>query len=198
MQAPTFSNRIYQWAIQKASSSKAPLWLALLFLLEIFLFIPLDAVLLFFCSGNRKKIFLYALIAAFASTLSGLIGYGIGALIWDLAEPIVIPHLISPSLFEKIATHFDQYEHWAVFFASLIPFPLKALSVAAGVFDIGELSFTFYLLMARLTRFFLIGGATLLFKEKLSRFLERHFHHILFIVLIKIIAVVLFFWFLSQ
>src|SRR6187431_3120562 len=75
---------LYSWALQKATSPKAPLWIGLLFALELFLFIPLDAILMFFCLQNRSRIFLYASIATIASLVSGLIGYFLGHFLWDL------------------------------------------------------------------------------------------------------------------
>ena len=49
------TTKLYHWAIQKASSTKAPLWLALLFALELVLFVPLDAILMFFCLQKRSN-----------------------------------------------------------------------------------------------------------------------------------------------
>src|SRR5690348_13325392 len=80
-------NKLYSWAIQKAASPKAPLWIGLLFFLELFLFIPLDAILMFFCLQNRSRIFLYAGIATIASLCSGLIGYLFGHFLWDMIAP---------------------------------------------------------------------------------------------------------------
>lgn len=188
------SHRFYQWAIEKANSSKAPLWIFFLFALEIILFIPLDAVLLFFCLQNRSKALVLALIAAFASAISGLLGYLIGHFLWDLIDSYIVPQWISASLFNKISFHFQTYEGGAVFLGSLLPFPLKALSVVAGVFDLGALSFTLYLLAARLVRFGLIAIASLFWGEKMKDLLDRHFHRIALAIGAKIAAAFLFLW----
>ena len=189
-----YAMRLYQWATQKASSSKAPLWIALLFTLEIVLLIPMDAILMFFCLQNPRKTFLYVLIASFASALSATIGYMLGHFLWDLIGSYVVPSLVSASLFERIAGHFQLYENWAVFFASFFPFPLKALSLAAGVFHVGFFSFFCYLSMARLLRFSLVGGSMLIWGEKVKNFIDRHFHRILLVAGAKVAAVFLFFW----
>ena len=65
------TTKLYNWALQKANSSKAPYWIALLFSLELVLLIPLDAILIFFCLQNRKRIGLDVALAAFTSTISG-------------------------------------------------------------------------------------------------------------------------------
>src|SRR3990167_11175599 len=95
------SAKLYNWAIDKASSEKAPLWLGLLFSMEIFLLIPLDAVMMFFCLQKRSNIFLYIMIATLASVFSGVIGYLFGHFLWDLVGNWVVPHLISISSFER-------------------------------------------------------------------------------------------------
>ncbi len=192
------TTKLYNWAIEKASSTKAPLWLAFLFGLELFLFIPLDAVLMFFCLQRRSNIFLYIMIATLASTISGLVGYLLGHFLWDLIGGWVIPHVIASSTFERLSGHFQLYESWAVFFGALIPFPLKALSLVAGVFHLGILPFVTFLAAARLLRFSLIGGTMALWGEKVKIFVDRHFHRIFMVIGAKVAVAILFFWVLAR
>ncbi|HLB52153.1 MAG TPA: VTT domain-containing protein [Chlamydiales bacterium] len=198
MESAKTSSKLYQWAIQKATSSKAPLWMGLLFFLELFLFIPLDPILLFFSLQRRSQIFFYCIIAAIASTFSACIGYLAAHFLWDLLEPLVIPHLISAAHFAKVSSQFEVYEHWALFFGALLPFPLKALSLTAGVFHLGLLPFASLVLLARLIRFFLIGGVIAIWGEKVHAFVERHFQRILLLIGAKIAAAALFLWVLAK
>jgi membrane protein YqaA with SNARE-associated domain len=190
--------KLYNWAIQKAESSKAPFWIGLLFVLEIALFIPLDAILMFFCLRNPKKTFQYVAIAALASTLSGLIGYLLGHFLWDLIGPYVVPHLIPAASFDRLSHHFQTYESWAVFFGALLPFPLKALSLAAGVFQLGIWPFFLWFLAARTVRFTLIGGAMMLWGEKVKLFVDRHFHRIFMVIGAKVAMAFLLFWAIAR
>lgn len=191
------TQKLYNWALLKASSDQAPLWLALLFSLELILLIPLDAVMMFFCLQKRSNIFLYILIATITSTLSGLVGYLFGHFLWDLIGTWVVPHFISQAAFAQISTHLDDYEAFAVFVGGLIPFPLKALSLVAGVFQLGVLPFVTCLAAARLIRFSLIGGAMALWGEKVKLFVDRHFHRLFMLVGAKIAAAFLFVWALA-
>ena len=192
------SQKIYQWASSKAVTERSHIWLGVIFFLELILFIPLDAVLMFFCLQNRKKTFLYAAIATVASTVSGLIGYLFGHFLWDLVGSFVVPHLISSASFEKISHHFQDYENWAVFFGALVPFPLKALSLSAGVFQLGIGSFVAFFFAARFLRFFLIGTAMVLWGEKVKDFVDRHFHRIIMVVGAKVAVAFVFFWVLAR
>ena len=67
------AGRLYQWAIQRTESNRAPIWIGLIFFLELVLVIPLDAILVFFCLQKRQWIFLYVMIASVASTFSGYV-----------------------------------------------------------------------------------------------------------------------------
>ncbi|HEY4255268.1 MAG TPA: VTT domain-containing protein [Chlamydiales bacterium] len=191
------TTKLYHWATEKASSSKAPLWIGLLFALEIVLFIPLDAILLFFCLQAPRKTFLYVSIAAFASVFSATIGYLLGHLLWDLISSYVVPYLVSTAAFDRLTSHFQIYEEWAVFFGALLPFPLKALTLVAGVFHLKFLPFLSAILTARLLRFSIIGAAALIGGEKVKQFVDRHFHRIILLVGAKIAAAFAFFWFLA-
>ncbi len=190
--------KLYNWALQKANSTKAPLWIALLFSLELVLFVPLDAVLMFFCLQNRNRSFLYVGIAALASTLSALAGYLLGHFLWDLIGPYIVPHLIPSSTFARVAQHFQEYESWAVFFGSLLPFPIKVLSLVAGVFHLGILPFIGCVLLARFIRFALVGGAMVIWGERVKVFVDRHFHRIVMVIGAKIAMAFLFFWALAH
>lgn len=192
------SAKLYNWAIDKASSEKAPFWLGLLFSMELFLLIPLDAVMMFFCLQKRSNIFLYIMIATVASTLSGLIGYLLGHFLWDLVGGWVVPNLISTKSFAQMSGHVQHYENWAIFFGSLVPFPLKVLSLVAGVFQLGVLPFVTCLAIARLLRFAIIGTAMVFWGEKVKTFLDRHFHSIFMLLGAKIAAALLFFWVLAK
>ena len=192
------STKLYNWAIEKASSEKAPLWLALLFSMELFLLIPLDAVMAFFCMQKRSNIFLYIMIATLASTVSGLIGYLFGHFLWDLVGNWVVPHLISTTAFARMSTHIQQYENWAVFFGALLPFPLKALSLVGGVFHLGLAPFITCLAAARIFRFSLVAGLMAFWGDKVKIFVDRHFHSIFMVIGAKIAVALLFFWVLAK
>jgi membrane protein YqaA with SNARE-associated domain len=191
-------SKLYSWAMQKATSTKAPLWIGLLFFLEIVLFIPLDAILMFFCLQNRSKIFHYIVIASIASLMSGLIGYFLGHFLWDMVGSYIVPHLVSTHSFDKVTFQFQKYESWAVFFGGLIPFPLKALSLGAGVFRLGVVPFTLSLAAARFLRFVLIGGAMAIWGEQVKIFVEKHFQRILMLIGAKIAMIFLLFWVLAK
>lgn len=192
------SNKLYRWAIDKAQSSFSTFWISILFFLEIALFLPLDAVLMFFCLQNRKKIFHYILIATLASSLSGLLGYLIGHFLWDLIGGYIVPSLISAKSFTMMAVNFQKYEAWAIFVGALIPFPIKVLTLGAGMFNLGIIPFFTYFFFARLLRFTLIGASMIVWGDKVKFFLEKHFGKVIMVFGAKIATAFAIFWSMTQ
>jgi membrane protein YqaA with SNARE-associated domain len=192
------TTKLYNWAIEKASSSKAPLWFGILFFLEIFLLIPLDAVMMFFSLQKRSNIILYIMIGTIASTLSALTGYLLGHFLWDLIGGWIVPTLISSATFDSFTGHLQAYENWAVFAGGLVPFPLKVLSLTAGVFHLGIVPFVTYFAAARLLRFTLIGILMAIWGEKVKTFVDKHFHNLFLLVGAKVAGGLALVYFLAR
>lgn len=192
------TQKFYNWGVEKANSPHATAWLGTLFFLEVFLFLPLDALLSFFCLQTPRKTLLYGILAAVTSTISALMGYAIGFFLWDLIGPYVVPHLISTALFAKMSMHLQAHEGLAVFVGAFAPLPIKALSLASGVFSLALPTYVSYVLGARLCRFFLIGGTMFLWGEKGRLFLERHFHRMVVVIGAKLTIAFALFWALAR
>lgn len=192
------SQKFYNWGVAKANSPHSTKWLGALFFLEVFLFLPLDAILAFFCLQTPRKTALYGTVAAITSTISGLMGYAVGYFLWDLIGSYVVPHLISASLFANMSQHLQAHEGLAIFIGALAPLPIKALSLASGVFHLALPSYLAYMLTARFCRFFLIGGGMCLWGEKGKVFLEQHFHRVVVAIGAKIAIAIALVWALAR
>jgi membrane protein YqaA with SNARE-associated domain len=192
-----FAKKIYDWAAKKANSRFAGLWLGVIFFLEIFFFLPMDAILLLFCLENPAKRYRYALIATGASLASGLFGYLLGLVAWDYLGPYVLDHLISNGLFERITQHYQDHQHTAVFLGSFLPIPFKAVTLSAGVCELALLPFLGVLFLARLVRFFIIAKVVHKWGAQIKTFVDKHFHRFVIAVGAKIVLALGFFWALS-
>jgi membrane protein YqaA with SNARE-associated domain len=124
------ARKIYTLAANKVHSPWASFWLATLFLLEIALFIPLDALLMLFCIERPPQAFFYALVAAIFSTLSGLVGFCMGLLLWDTAGTYLVSHFIGPHFFERLVQHYQSYQTIALLCGAFLPLPFKVPSSA--------------------------------------------------------------------
>lgn len=191
------AQKLYIWASKKANSRLAPVWLGVLFLFELVLFLPMDAILLLFCLENPSRRYHYAAMATFASLITGIVGYCLGHVAWDFLQPYVLDRWISSSFFNRITEHYQAIQNWAVFLGALLPVPYKAITLSAGVCHLSILPFFGAILLARLIRFFLIAKAIEKWGTQIKAFVDRHFHRFMVAVGIKIAFVLSFFWALS-
>ncbi len=192
------AKRAYTWACERTSSPLAPLWLALIFLLEAVLFVPMDALLMLFCMQDPNRRFLYAIAATLSSLIVGIIGYLIGFLLWDVVGEFVTTHILSQAFFDRLVAHYNQYESLAVFFGSLLPIPFKAVTISAGFCQISPVGFLTALVSARALRFFLIAGFTQRWGEQIKAFIDRHFNSLLIAIGVKVLGTMAFFWILGS
>lgn len=192
------ARRVYDWACQKAYSPMAPLWLAFIFLLEMFLFLPMDALLMLFCMHNPQRRFIYAFVATISSLVIGAIGYAIGYLLWDSIGEFVTAHVISPSFFKRLVTQYNAYENLAVFIGSFLPIPFKAVTISAGFCQLSMTGFLASIFFARALRFFLIAEAMQRFGPQIKGFIDRHFSSLVWAFGAKTALTFAFFWVLGN
>jgi membrane protein YqaA with SNARE-associated domain len=192
------ARRVYEWACRKAFTPMAPLWLALIFFLEMFLFLPMDALLMLFCMHNPQRRILYAAVATLSSLAIGLIGYGIGYLLWDTVGQFVTDHLISESFFNRLVDHYNAHEYVAVFVGSFLPIPFKAVTISAGFCQISLSGFLISIFFARALRFFLIAELMQRWGTQIKTFIDRHFSRLVIALGAKVVLTFGFFWVLGN
>jgi membrane protein YqaA with SNARE-associated domain len=163
----------------------------------MFLFLPMDALLMLFCMHNPQRRYVYALVATLSSLFIGLIGYGIGYWLWDAIGQFTIDHLISENFFNRLVTHYNAHEFQAVFWGSFLPIPFKAVTISAGFCQISLTGFLIFSFIARAVRFFLIAELMYWWGPQIKSFVDRHFKGIVYALGAKIVLTVGFFWILG-
>ena len=171
--------RLYDWVLHWADTPYGAPALFVLALAESSFFpIPPDPLLIALCLGAASRSLRFALIATSASVLGGMIGYGIGAGAWDLAEPWFYQYVpgVSPEAFEQVQVQYDRWDFWAIFFAGLTPIPYKVFTLSAGVFSINFGVFVVASVLSRSIRFFVLAGLIFKFGKPIASFIDRYFN----------------------
>ncbi len=176
----------------KTSSRYANHWLAGLFFVEAFFFIPVDPLLILFCIENRKKSFYFASIATISSVFGGLFGYFIGAALWESIGIKLVNWIISENTFFKAVGTYKLYQNWAVLIAGFTPLPYKAITLSAGFCKLPILPFLTCSLISRGARFFLVAGLLRIWGAQVKSFIDRYFNHL--VLLFAVLIVVGFFF----
>jgi membrane protein YqaA with SNARE-associated domain len=186
---------MYDWMGEKVQSRYAPIWLVGFFFIEAFCFpIPADPLLILFCIENRSRALYYAAIATIASVLGGLIGYMIGACMWETVGHFFTTKIISPMAFERARHTYETYQSWAVLIAGFSPLPYKAVTLTAGFCRLPIVPFIVYSIIARSARFFLVAIAIRVWGAHIKVFIDRYFNQL---VLLFVVLIVGFVWLLT-
>ncbi|HEY4924322.1 MAG TPA: YqaA family protein [Roseiarcus sp.] len=181
--------RLYQWILSLAESEHAPYALAAVAFAESSFFpIPPDVILIPMSLATPRRAWRYAAIATVASVLGGMVGYGIGALLFDTLGQWLI-HLYGYA--DRMAALKETYARWGalvILIKGLTPIPYKLVTIVSGLLGYNFALFVLLSIVTRGARFFLLAGALNWFGDPLRLALERHFA--LFLGLIAITIVV--------
>ena len=185
---------LYDRLIALAESPSAPYALAVVAFAESSVFpIPPDVLLAPMALAKPGRAWFYALICTVASVLGGMLGYAIGALLFDTVGQWLI-HLYGYS--DRVAALKETYAKWGalvILVKGLTPIPFKLVTIVSGLLGYNFALFVALSIVTRGARFFLVAGALTLFGDSLRVALERHFA----IFLLLSVAVVVLGFFLA-
>ena len=171
--------RLYDWVLHWADTPYGMPALALLALAESSVFpIPPDPLLMALCLGSAPRSLRFAAVATTASVVGGVIGYGIGALLWLGVSDWFFTYVpgVTPEAFASVQDLYLRWDFWAVFLAGLTPIPYKVFTISAGVFAINFPVFVLASVLSRGLRFFVVAGLIYRFGPSISSFIDRYFN----------------------
>ena len=181
--------RLYDWVLHWAETPYgSPALFILAFAESSFFPVPPDALLAPLVLGNRKKWFHFALACSLASIAGGMLGYAIGATVWQqIDETVYAMHLpgLSGENFTKIGAKYDQYSFWIVFTAGFTPIPYKVITISAGLFaTTGGIPnpgaffgmFVIASTVSRSARFFLVAYLIGRYGETIKPLIDKYFN----------------------
>jgi membrane protein YqaA with SNARE-associated domain len=149
---------IYNSVMRFSRRREAPYYLALLSFVESFIlpFPPPDVMLAPMSLARPEWAMRFAALTLLFSVLGGLVGYLIGAFLFDLAEPYILSWGYQ-ARFEIVTNWFEQWGFWAVLVAGFSPVPYKLFTIAAGVLNLALIPFVLASILGRGARFFLVA-----------------------------------------
>jgi len=167
---------LYRRIISLSQSPHAPYALAVIAFAESSVFpIPPDVILAPMSLAQPRLAWRFAFIATIASVLGGMVGYGIGALLFDTVGQWLI-HVYGYG--DRMAALKETYARWGalvILVKGLTPIPFKLVTIVSGLLGYNFPLFVLLSLITRGGRFFLLAGALNHFGDPLRLALERHF-----------------------
>ena len=149
---------LYQRVMRFSRQRHAPYYLSALAFVESFIlpFPPPDVMLAPMSLARPERALLFAALTLLFSVLGGLIGYLIGAFLFDLARPLIVEWGYQ-ARFDTVVSWFGQWGFLAVLVAGFSPVPYKIFTIAAGVLGLAILPFLLASVVGRGARFFLVA-----------------------------------------
>jgi len=186
---------IYKRVMQFSRRKSAPWYLSLLSFVESFIlpFPPPDVMLAPMALAKPERAMRFASLTLFFSVLGGLVGYSIGAFLFDQAEPFIIEWGYQ-ARFETVIAWFDAWGFWAVLVAGFSPVPYKIFTIAAGVLNLAIIPFVLASIIGRGARFFLLAWCLAKFGPAIEPRLVRYIEYIGWaIVAVLVLAIGIYF-----
>lgn len=150
---------LYERTLEWSKHRFAAYYLGALSLFEsIFFPIPPDVMLAPMSLSQPNKAWRFATITSVASIVGGVIGYLLGATLFDPLVAPLIEQMGYQDKFSTIVTWFEEWGIWVVFLAGFSPIPYKLFTVSAGMLSMAFLPFVLASAVSRGLRFFLVAG----------------------------------------
>jgi len=167
---------LYDRLIALSASPRAPYALAVVAFAESSVFpLPPDLLLAPMALANPKRAWSFALICTVFSVLGGMLGYAIGALLYDTVGHWLI-HFYGYG--DRVAALKVAYARWGaliILVKGLTPIPYKLVTIVSGLLGYNFAWFVALSIVTRGLRFFLVAGALNFFGDSLRGVMERHF-----------------------
>src|SRR4030081_3640154 len=147
--------RIYDWCIAAADKPYA-LWIlgAVSFAESSFFPVPPDIMLLPMSLARPKRAWLFADLCTVASVAGGVVGYGIGAVLYDSVGQWLINLYGLGGKVEAFRASYAQWGAWIIIGKGLTPIPYKLVTITSGFAGYNIWLFVLCSIIARGGRFF--------------------------------------------
>jgi membrane protein YqaA with SNARE-associated domain len=171
----TMLRRIYDWCIDAAHKPYA-LWImaAVAFAESSFFPVPPDVMLIPMSLARPARAWFYALVCTAASVLGGVLGYGIGALLYDSLGQWLINLYGLGDKVEAFRAGYAEYGAWIILLKGLTPIPYKLVTITSGFANYNIWLFIALSVIARGGRFFAVAILLNRYGEWIRVRIERH------------------------
>jgi membrane protein DedA with SNARE-associated domain len=112
-------------------------------------------------------------LATVASVLGGLLGYAIGALLFETVGQPILHFYGKAEAFDSFAARYNEWGAWAVLIAGVTPFPFKVITIASGATGLSLPVFIVASIIARALRFFVVAALLWKFGPPIREFIEK-------------------------
>ncbi|WP_127090455.1 YqaA family protein [Aquabacter cavernae] len=166
--------KLYDWVLAYSSRPSAPWALGIVSFAESSIFpIPPDVLQVPMTLARPEMAWRYALIATLSSVAGGLVGYAIGALLYDSVGLFLINLYGYGAKVDAFRHAYAQYGHWVILLKGITPIPYKLVTITSGFANYNLFWFVVLSLITRGARFFLLAALLNYFGPAAREFIEK-------------------------
>jgi membrane protein YqaA with SNARE-associated domain len=150
--------------------------------------IPPDVLMIPMILARPSRAWLIALVATVSSVLGGLLGYAIGALVYEQVGIPILTALGKAAYFEDFSQRYNEWGIWVVLMAGMTPFPYKVITIMSGATALSLPVFILSSFAARGLRFFIVAALLWKFGDPIRIFIEKRLGLVFTIFLVLLIG----------
>jgi membrane protein YqaA with SNARE-associated domain len=167
--------RTYDWIIGHSKGKYAWETLGLVSFLESSILpIPPDVILVPMVLADRKRWLMLTVWCTVTSVAGGLVGYAIGALLYDSVGQWIIAFYGYGEKMEEFRHMYAENGDLIIIFKGLTPIPYKVVTIASGFSGYDLWQFTWLSFVTRFARFALVAGLLYWKGEVIRPYIEKH------------------------
>jgi len=150
--------RLYDWCIAAADKPYAAWIMGAVSFAESSIFpIPPDTMLIPMSLARPDKAYRFAFLCTWTSVLGGIVGYMIGALLYDSIGQWLIHLYGYGDKVEAFRAAYAEYGAWIILLKGLTPIPYKIVTITSGFAAYNIWMFIGLSVIARGGRFFVVA-----------------------------------------
>ena len=168
--------KLYRWTLSLAESRHAPFALgAIAFAESSFFPVPPDAILIPMSLARPKRAWVYALICTVGSVAGALLGYAIGAFLFETVGKWLINLYGYGARVDQLRALYAQWGWAVILLKGLTPIPFKIVTITSGLLAYSLPLFILLSFVTRGARFFFIAVLLKRYGDTVSALLDKYF-----------------------
>jgi membrane protein YqaA with SNARE-associated domain len=166
--------RLYDWCLAAAHKPHA-MWTmgAISFAESSFFPVPPDVMLIPMALARPERAYVMAAWCTATSVLGGIVGYAIGALLYDSVGAWLMQLYGYTDKVETFRQAYAEWGAWIILLKGLTPIPYKVVTITSGFAGYNFALFILFSMIARAGRFFLLAFLLHRYGEQARHIIEK-------------------------
>jgi membrane protein YqaA with SNARE-associated domain len=165
---------MYDWCIAAAHKRHAMWTLGTISFAESSFFpVPPDVMLIPMALARPARAYVMAAWCTVASVAGGVLGYAIGALLYDSVGTWLIQLYGYGDKVEAFRAAYAEWGAWIILLKGLTPIPFKVVTITSGFADYNFVLFVVFSIITRGGRFFLLAFLLHRYGEQAREIIEK-------------------------